>query len=71
MQDSQLLLGLGFGLVGWVFFGLGVVLFPLSLFFIMRSSHRPPFFALLVINGIVGFSLSLYFDSQYIAQHIL
>lgn len=56
--------------LGWVFIGLGVVLFPLSLYFLMYSSNRPPFFALIVILGVVGFTLSLYVDSQFIAKKI-
>lgn len=70
-RDWLFWLGIACGLLGWVFFGAGAVLFPLSLFFITRSDYRPSFFILLVTNDIVGFMLSLYFDVQYIIQHIV
>ncbi|WP_295700872.1 hypothetical protein [Helicobacter mastomyrinus] len=56
--------------LGWIFVGLGVLLFPLSIFLLIRSPYRPSFFVFLVIICIMGFTLSLYVDSQYFMKQI-
>ena len=69
-NHTRFYIGVALCVLGWVFIGLGIVIFMLSLLFLMRSNYRVELLSLFMIIDIAGFSLSLYFDSQFIAQYI-
>lgn len=74
-MDKNLIIALVCITLGWVFLGLGVVLFPLGFVALWRAdvmkSYPPPIFYTLVGVGLVGFIISLYLDSQLIAKYLL
>jgi len=57
--------------LGWVFLGLGVILFPLSLFILFRSNSYGSVFSLITIANITGFSTSFYLVGKKILQFYL
>ncbi|TLD97457.1 hypothetical protein LS71_001520 [Helicobacter jaachi] len=71
MVQARFYIGIILCALGWIFIGLGVLLFPLSLFFIMRAKYHYALFVFLVIINVAGFSLSLYANAQFIAKQIL
>ncbi|MCH5313880.1 MAG: hypothetical protein J1E28_05770 [Helicobacter sp.] len=56
--------------LGWVFVGLGIVFFPLSLFLLTRSHCNQQLFVIFVMLDIMGLTLSLYANAQMITKQM-
>ncbi|CUU40658.1 MULTISPECIES: hypothetical protein [Helicobacter] len=56
--------------LGWFFLGLGLILFPLSLFLLTRSNFNQLLFVIFVSLDITGFTLSLFANAQLVTKHI-
>ncbi|WP_394960122.1 hypothetical protein [uncultured Helicobacter sp.] len=60
-------LGLATCVLGYVFIGLGVVLFPISIFCLMYAGVYHLGFWIMMVGNILGFSISLFVDIKVLA----
>ena len=61
-------LGLAMCVLGYVYIGLGVVLFPISIFCLMYAGVYRLGFWIMMAGNILGFSISLFVDMKLLAS---